>query len=125
MEDKTDTPGVVVVSARTADGADAPLDPRFGRAAYFAVVDVAAGTYESVVNPGVNAGHGAGTQAVAFAVSRGAQAVISGEFGPKASTGLAAARITPYRAPEGTTVGDAVKKLLAGDLTPFVLREFR
>jgi len=92
------------------------VDPRFGRAHYFRVVDCATGQQNVVDNEaGVNAAHGAGTQAVQTLASMGVQAVITGHVGPKAWTALQVAKIPAY-AVSGGTVEEAVRAFVAGKL---------
>lgn len=85
--------------AVTTSGRDlsAPLDPRFGRAAGFLVVDTETGeiTYESN-EQNLNAPQGAGIQTAQNVGATGAKAVISGHCGPKAFRILSASGIAVY-----------------------------
>ena len=92
---------IVAISIASASP-DAALDPRFGRAAAFLLADTGTGQRRVVANPAASASGGAGVQAAEFVIRQGAQAVISGRFGPKASEVLAAAHVSLYRAPSGT-----------------------
>jgi len=94
---------------------DAPLDPRFGRCAYFVFVDTDTMNYEAQPNPGVAAAGGAGIQAAQLVAANGAQAVIAGNFGPNAFQALSAGGIKIYAA-AGMTVRQAVEKLKNGEL---------
>ncbi len=96
---------------------DAPLDPRFGRSAYFIIVDSETLQFKAIQNPNVMATGGAGIQSAQMVVAEGAQAVISGSFGPNALRTLAAAGVQMYEGFSGT-VRDAVEKFKAGQLTP-------
>ncbi len=100
----------VVITASGPD-LDSPVDPRFGRAAYFIFVDTDTLEYEAVQNPYVAAVGGAGIQAAQLVANKGAQAVISGSVGPNAFQTLSAAGIPMYQAPAGTVrqVLDAFK----------------
>jgi predicted Fe-Mo cluster-binding NifX family protein len=92
------------------------MDPRFGRAKYFMVVDTAtraAVAHDNAQN--LNAAQGAGIQAAETVVGLGAEAVISGNVGPKAYRVLQAAGIKVYLAPAGT-VAEALGGLAAGTL---------
>ena len=106
--------------AVTSQGSDlsAQMDPRFGRARFFLMVDPATGQ-QTVVNneAGVNAVQGAGIQAVQKLASLGVQAVVTGHVGPKAWTALQAANISVYAANEGT-VEQAMKAFMAKQLQP-------
>lgn len=78
---------------------DAPFYPRFGRAVYFLIVDAETEEYEAYANPARDASGGAGVQAAQFISERGAQVVISGDFGPKAYNALAAGGVQMFLAP--------------------------
>ncbi len=93
------------------------VDPRFGRARYFLLVDTETGTVEVHDNSqNVQAAQGAGIQAGQTVAGLGVDAVISGNFGPKAFHVLHAAGIEAYRTDAGT-VAHAVQKFKAGELT--------
>jgi predicted Fe-Mo cluster-binding NifX family protein len=92
------------------------MDPRFGRAKYFIVVDT--DTNESAAHDNaqnLNAAQGAGIQAAQHVAGLGARAVISGNVGPKAFRVLNAGGIKVYLL-DGGTVADAVRKFKAGEL---------
>ncbi len=100
-----------VVITSLGQDLESALDGRFGRARWFIVADSDSGEYEAVDNSeNLQAAHGAGVQAAQKVVSLGAQAVISGNFGPHAIEILQAAKIKTYRA-DGGTVGDALAAL--------------
>lgn len=105
--------------ALTSSGRDlsAPLDPRFGRAAGFLVVDTKTG--ETVYEPNdqnLNAAQGAGIQAAQNVTATGAKAVITGHCGPKAFRILSASNIAVYNT-DAATVQEALDLLKAGKLT--------
>jgi predicted Fe-Mo cluster-binding NifX family protein len=99
----------------TAARLDAELDPRFGRAAAFVIVDTDTSEWQGHLNPGANAPGGAGTQAASFVARQGAEAAISGAFGPNAYDVLSAANVKMYRAVSGTAA-EIVQKFKDGDL---------
>lgn len=68
----------------TGGSIDATFDKRYGRAAWFCLLDEESGKTEFFENEHVNATGGAGTKAAEKTVELGAQKVISGDFGPKA-----------------------------------------
>ncbi|HUS84991.1 MAG TPA: NifB/NifX family molybdenum-iron cluster-binding protein [Anaerolineales bacterium] len=80
---------------------EASLERRFGRCAYFLIVDAETRAWESLPNPAADARGGAGTQAAQFLASQGVDAVVSGDFGPNAFTALDAAGIRMYSAQKG------------------------
>jgi predicted Fe-Mo cluster-binding NifX family protein len=80
---------------------ESPVDPRFGRGAYFLLVDSDTLEWQSHANPALDASGGAGVQAAQFIAGQGAQVAISGDFGPNAYNTLAAAGIRMVLAPAG------------------------
>jgi len=78
------------------------VDPRFGRCAYFIVVDSDTGEFEAIENPHVGAAHGAGTQAAQFVAQTGVKAVLTGNVGPNPARAFAVAGIDVYVGINGT-----------------------
>ena len=105
----------VLITAASPD-LDAAVDPRFGRGAYFVVVDTETMMWHAEANSGVGASGGAGIQAAQFAVNQKVDAVISGDFGPNAHSALSAAGIAMDLCGSARTVRDAVAHFKAGDL---------
>ncbi|MBN2473102.1 MAG: NifB/NifX family molybdenum-iron cluster-binding protein [Pirellulales bacterium] len=106
--------------AVTSQGPDmnSPVDPRFGRASHFLVVDTDTGEFSVHDNTqNVNAAQGAGIQAGRTVADLGVEAVVTGHVGPKAFATLQAADIRIYPGASGT-VQEAVEKLKAGQLQP-------
>ena len=103
--------------AISADGPqlEAQLDARYGRCAYFIFVDTETHAWEASPNPAIDARGGAGTQAAQFIANQGAQAVISGHFGPNAFEALDAASIKMYAAAAGR-VESVVEEFSSGQL---------
>ena len=103
--------------AISADGAQlkAQHDARFGRCTYFIFVDTETNAWEASPNPAINARGGAGTQAAQFIANQGAQAVVSGHFGPNAFEALNAAGIKMY-AVSGGRIDTVVEKFSSGKL---------
>jgi predicted Fe-Mo cluster-binding NifX family protein len=91
---------------------------RFGRAAHFVIVDDETEEWEAYANPARNASGGAGIQAAQFISEHGAQAAISGDFGPKAHNALAAAGIQMLLAPanESLTARELLARFQQGQL---------
>lgn len=104
----------IAVSA-VSDHRDAGTDPRFGRCAYFVFVDSETGEVESVPNPSLSSGHGAGVAAAQFIVQHGTEAVIAGNVGPNAFQVLDASGVKVYPFDRGTVM-EAVAALQAGEL---------
>ncbi len=93
----------------------AEVDPRFGRAAYFIIVDSETGDFHAKQNEAVNAPGGAGIQAGQTVTEEGVQAVITGNVGPNAFDVLEKAGISVIVDVEGT-VDQALKDFQAGKL---------
>lgn len=92
------------------------VDPRFGRAKYFVVVDTDTGACKAVHNvQNIEAAQGAGIQAAAKMDELGVDALITGNVGPKAFATLKAARIDVYIGASGA-VEDALKQYKEGAL---------
>lgn len=98
---------------------DSPFDARFGRADGFCLVDVDSGAWTVHANPALSASGGAGVKAAQFVAKLGAQAVVSGAYGPKAHHTLSAANVQPLLAPDQTScsAADIVALFKAGQLT--------
>jgi predicted Fe-Mo cluster-binding NifX family protein len=97
---------------------DSPVDPRFGRAARFIVVDAPSGEFEAHDNAqNLNAAQGAGIQAAQTLSRLGVDVLITGHCGPKAFRTLRAAGIQVVVGAEGT-VREAVERFRKGELKP-------
>lgn len=103
----------------SGDTLDSAFDARFGRAASFCVVDAETGAWTTHANPALAAAGGAGVQAAQFIVKLGAQAVVSGAYGPKAYEALSAAAIPMFLAPtnEERSAADILALFTAGQLS--------
>ena len=107
----------IAVTARTADP-DSEIDPRFGRAAHFAIFDTDTEEYACVPNAqNMQAAQGAGIQAGQTVAAQNVDWVVSGNFGPKAFAVLRAAGIKAVTL-SGGTVAEAVASVRAGKLEP-------
>jgi predicted Fe-Mo cluster-binding NifX family protein len=97
---------------------DDEVDPRFGRAQKFLVVDTDTGDSEAVDNrQNLEAAQGAGIQAARIVSEHGAEVVITGHCGPNAFRTLSVAGIKVVIGADGT-VKDAVEKFKSGELKP-------
>jgi len=104
----------VAVSA-TGPSLDASVDPRFGRCAYFVIVDTDTMQFEAIPNSAQYAGGGAGIQAAQTVASKGVQVVLTGNVGPNAYQALTSAGIQIVTGAYGT-VREAVRKYKSGEL---------
>lgn len=94
---------------------DSRVDPRFGRAAGFLIVDPATLSAEYLDNRGAQAmGQGAGIQAAELLARHGVTVVLTGYVGPKAFQALSAAGIRIGQNLEDCTVREAVERYRQG-----------
>ncbi|MBW2983996.1 hypothetical protein KY361_02685 [Candidatus Woesearchaeota archaeon] len=85
----------------TEDKIESPIDQRFGRCAYFLIVDIEdkkIKNVKAVENQGAIQGHGAGIKAGQQLGDEGVEAVITGNLGPNATNVLDQLGIKAYHA---------------------------
>jgi predicted Fe-Mo cluster-binding NifX family protein len=97
------------------DTLQSQVDPRFGRCAYFILVDTDTMEFESVDNAQVQAMGGAGVQSGRLMAEKEVMAVLTGNVGPNAFQTLSAAGIEIIAGASGT-VQEAVEKYKNGEL---------
>jgi predicted Fe-Mo cluster-binding NifX family protein len=97
----------------TAQGRDleADIDPRFGRAAYFLILDPGTMHFEVLENPNKNAGQGVGIQSAQLAAEKNASVVITGHCGPNAERVLNSSGIRIITGAEGK-IEEAIHQFL-------------
>jgi predicted Fe-Mo cluster-binding NifX family protein len=95
---------------------DSRVDQRFGRAAYFILVDLETMNFDVLANENVTTSTGAGIGSAKAVVDCGAEAVVTGNCGPKAEQALAGAGVRLYTGVSGT-VAEAIELLKSGGLT--------
>ena len=100
----------------TGNNLDSAIDPRFGRCAYFLVVDTENMSFEAFSNESNALGGGAGIQSAQFVSSKGAQVLITGNCGPNAVQALSAAGVKVILGQSGT-VREATERFKRGELT--------
>jgi predicted Fe-Mo cluster-binding NifX family protein len=105
-----------IAVSSTGNDLSALLDERFGRCAYFIMVDPEDMSFEVFENESMALAGGAGIQAAQFVASQGAQAVITGNLGPNAVRTLSAAGVEAFVGQRGT-VREVVERYKRGDLT--------
>ena len=106
-----------IAVSSSGDNLEAQLDPRFGRCAYFLIVNPDNMDFEAFPNENATLGGGAGIQSAQFVASKGAQAIITGRCGPNAVQTLNAAGIRLYTGQDGR-IKDVVEKLKQGQMSP-------
>jgi predicted Fe-Mo cluster-binding NifX family protein len=95
---------------------DSQVDPRFGRAEYFVIVDTETMDFSVIENESVAAAGGAGISSGKVVIDTGAQAVLTGNCGPNAERTLSAAGVKLYTGATGT-VAEAIELSKSGKLT--------
>ena len=108
--------------AITAQGEtlDSPLDPRFGRCAFFLIFDDSQKSVQVVPNAAVGAAHGAGITAAQKVLEIGVQVVLTGNLGPNAFNVLMQGGVKAYRANPGP-VSQAIDQYHNNKLPPISL----
>lgn len=97
---------IICITAKNST-LESEVDMRFGRAPWFIRIDTENDQWEALENQAVNQSGGAGIAAAQFVIDHQAEAVLSGDFGPNASTALSASGIKMVRFPEKVkTVND-------------------
>lgn len=95
---------------------DDAVDPRFGRAGGFVVVDLPDMTISYIDNGASQAmSMGAGIETAERMARAGVEVVLSGYVGPKAFEALSAAGIKICQNVEGISVGEAVERFRKGE----------
>ncbi len=104
----------IAVSAQGKD-LDSNVDPRFGRAPYFIIIDPDTMEYEAVDNKqSLNMPQGAGVQAAMNIINQNVEVLLTGNCGPKAFKTLKAANVDVITGVKGT-VREAVEKFKQGE----------
>lgn len=104
--------------AVTSNGKDlnSEIDPRFGRAQYFIIVDPETMEYKVIENrQNLDSPHGAGIQAGKTIVESGAKILITGFCGPKAFKVLESAGIQMITGAKGR-IKDVITEYKSGKL---------
>jgi predicted Fe-Mo cluster-binding NifX family protein len=90
---------------------------RFGRCAFFIVVDSGSMRFEAIENPGLRERDAAGLQASHMLIQRGVDAVVAKNIGHNALVTLIGAGVQVYSGAAGTVL-NAIEKLKNGELIP-------
>ncbi|AHC15659.1 NifB/NifX family molybdenum-iron cluster-binding protein [Salinispira pacifica] len=101
----------------SSENPDAPLDTRFGRAAYFTFIDSDTSRTLSIMeNPGKHAAGSAGMAAVQIFADHRADVIIGPRLGPKAEDAARALGLTVYSQGDSRNVSDALQRFHSGSL---------
>lgn len=104
-----------VAITSTGKELDSDLDRRFGRCAYFLVVDTETDSTEIIDNSSTVLGGGAGIAAAQQLIDRKVNVLITGNVGPNAFHTLNAANVEIYNGVPGK-VSELLDKLKRGEL---------
>lgn len=100
----------------TGEALDSQVNPRFGRANCFIIIETETMEHSVIENTSAAASGGAGTSATRIVADTGAEAVLTGNCGPNAQRALDAAGVKLYTDVTGT-VAEAVERFKNGTLT--------
>lgn len=106
-----------IAISSSGNNLDAQLDPRFGRCAYFLIVDSADMSYEVFNNRGAAQSRGAGIQAAQFLVTKSVDVVITGHASLNVIQTLASAGIEIFVEQQGT-IKEVAAQFKGGGLKP-------
>jgi len=101
----------------TGPNLDEQVESRFGRCAYFLIVDPQTMEFEAVENPNTAAGGGAGIQSAQMMANKNVTTILTGNCGPNAFQTFGAAGIQVITGVSGT-VRQAVEQYNDGKLKP-------
>ena len=104
----------VAISA-TGNTLESTMDQRFGRAAYFIIVDTETMKFEALDNSATASAGGAGITSAQTVNDKGVEAVITGNVGPNAMSVLSAAEVSIYQGAQ-VSVRENMEKLKKGEL---------
>jgi predicted Fe-Mo cluster-binding NifX family protein len=99
----------------SGDTLESQIDPRFGRCAYFIIVDPETQQFQAIPNNAAMASGGAGIQAAQVVADQNVEAVITGSVGPNAYPALQNAGIRILTGVSGS-VRSAVESYKGGTL---------
>lgn len=106
-----------VAVSSTGKNLTSQIDPRFGRCAYFMIVETDDMSFEAFDNENIALSGGAGIQSATFMSSKDVAAILTGNCGPNAMKTLSAAGIKVFTGQAGT-VKEAVERYKTSTLQP-------
>ena len=109
---------MIIAFTAMENSLEAAIDPRFGRAAFYIIVNTS--TDEVTIHDnsdGINASNGAGTGAAQTLSEYGVEELYTGRVGPKAADVLDKANIRSHENIVGT-VQDILNQIKSGDFSP-------
>ncbi len=102
-----------IAVSSTGSSLNDQIDARFGRCAYFILIDSETMEYEAIPNQNVDSTSGAGVSAAQLVVDKGATVVLTGNLGPKAANVFDSTGIKMVPGASGQ-VGEAVRLYAQG-----------
>jgi predicted Fe-Mo cluster-binding NifX family protein len=96
---------------------ESAIDPRFGRCAYFVIVETDDMSFEAIKNANQALDGGAGIQSANTVAKKGIKAVLTGNCGPNAYQTLNAAGIAVIVGLNGT-IREVLQRFIAGEFRP-------
>ncbi|MBN2412921.1 NifB/NifX family molybdenum-iron cluster-binding protein [candidate division KSB1 bacterium] len=106
-----------IAISTTGPTLDDQVEMRFGRCAYFVILDPQTMAFEAVENPNIAAGGGAGIQSAQMMADKDVTVILTGNCGPNAFRTFGAAGIEVITGVSGT-VREAVEQYKTGELKP-------
>lgn len=99
------------VITSSGNSIDSAFDMRFGRAAWFCILDEQTGEVEFIENEFINENHGAGTKVAQKMIELEVKKAISGDFGPKAKELLDQFKVQMVIIQNDSLVKDIISRL--------------
>jgi predicted Fe-Mo cluster-binding NifX family protein len=106
-----------IALSATGKNLNSSIDERFGRCRYYLIVETNDMSHEALENTNADLSTSAGIQSAALVASKGVEAVITGNCGPKAMQVFDSAHITVITGQRGT-VNEVVEQFKNGRLQP-------
>ena len=106
-----------IAISSTGPTLDEQVEMRFGRCAYFLIVNPQNMEFEAVENPNIAAGGGAGIQSAQLLADKDVTVILTGNCGPNAFSTFGAAGIQVITGVSGN-VRNAVEQYKTGTLKP-------
>ncbi len=103
----------------TGKDLNSQIDPRFGRCAYFMIIQTDDMSFDVFENEYKSLGGGAGIQSAGFIHSKGVKTVLTGNCGPNAMNVFSESNI-PVVTGQAGVIKDVLEKFKRGELTPSV-----
>jgi predicted Fe-Mo cluster-binding NifX family protein len=104
-----------IAISSTGKDLNSQVDPRFGRCAYFIIIDTDDMSFDAFENGNIALSGGVGIQSASYIISKGVKAVLTGNCGPKAMQTFSAGAVEVFTGLSGT-VKEVVERYKNEDL---------